>query len=544
VLGSSAQLFLDDWQYFGSRRELLAREDVAGYLLRPHQDHWYTVCTVIFHALAALWGTTFLPYLVVLIVCHLAVVAALRLLLLRLDVPTPVAGAVPLLVLVFGSGWSLVVWPSTISYSLPLAGFLAHLLLVDHDGPADRRDAWGTGLAIVGVMTAGIGALGVAAVTGLLVARRRFRPAVIAAVPSAVALGVWWLAYGDREIPWGTRRFELRSVVVFPDTPDTWARFVVRTFGAVGRSLVPVPGGAGIGMAAVLSALAVVVVKRPRGTGLALTSAAFAAMFALSNAKVRAWTAPDVADRDRYVYLQAVLVLPVLVLGCAAGVRAVRSVPARRVAGAVLVGALGFAVVRNVQLLLPAHRQYRAESKALVADIRLLAAFDELERVPPDVAVNQVWAKDLSAGHVQRLVRTGMVEPGPEPTPQQSVDLHTRYLVDVAPAVPGDAPAEFVRYLFGRVEPTGDGCHRVVSPGRLFRLELAIPPGTVAGVDVRTPGDPVIVSSFDETSSSFDRPVPPGGPDLVHLRLLSDRVRVALGLPDGAVVCGIVGLDG
>ena len=46
------------------------------------------------------------------------------------------------LLLVFGSGWEDIVFAIQLVYNLSLVAFLAMVLLVDHDGPPDRRDAW------------------------------------------------------------------------------------------------------------------------------------------------------------------------------------------------------------------------------------------------------------------------------------------------------------------------------------------------------------------------------------------------------------------
>ena len=41
----------------------------------------------------------------------------------------------------FGSGWENIVFAIQIVYNLSLLAFLVQLVLIDHDGPPDRRDA-------------------------------------------------------------------------------------------------------------------------------------------------------------------------------------------------------------------------------------------------------------------------------------------------------------------------------------------------------------------------------------------------------------------
>jgi len=70
------------------------------------------------------------------------------------------------------------------------------MLLVDHDGPVDRRDGFGVLVSLIGVSSSGFGPFFGFGVGLLLVLRRRWLAAVIAVVPQALAFVWWWLRWG------------------------------------------------------------------------------------------------------------------------------------------------------------------------------------------------------------------------------------------------------------------------------------------------------------------------------------------------------------
>src|SRR4029077_4092984 len=74
--------------------------------------------------------------------------------------------------------------------------FIGQLLLVDHDGPLDRRDGFGVAVSLVGVSSSGFGPFFGFGVAVLLVLRRRWLAAVVAVVPQALAWMWWWHLWG------------------------------------------------------------------------------------------------------------------------------------------------------------------------------------------------------------------------------------------------------------------------------------------------------------------------------------------------------------
>jgi hypothetical protein len=131
---------------------------------------------------------------------HVATVLLARTLCRRHGVSPWTTTVLSALLLVFGSGWENIVFAVQLTYDLSLVCFLAAVLLVDHDGPLDRRDVVGGLLAVVAVMSSGFGPFFVAGLALVLVARRRRAAAVAVAAPAGLLWAWWWLAWGSDSV--------------------------------------------------------------------------------------------------------------------------------------------------------------------------------------------------------------------------------------------------------------------------------------------------------------------------------------------------------
>ena len=114
----------------------------------------------------------------------------------RFGVTAWISTLMTILLLVFGAGWENLVFAVQIVYNFSLLAFLGQLLLVDHDGPLDRRDGFGVLVSLIGVSSSGFGPFFGFGVGLLLVLRRRWLAAVVAVVPQALAWIWWWLTWG------------------------------------------------------------------------------------------------------------------------------------------------------------------------------------------------------------------------------------------------------------------------------------------------------------------------------------------------------------
>ena len=165
-------------------------------MLRPHNEHWQT-----------------LPILAYRVVEHrrsaqLQAVSTgddrvapdgrvlLRVVMRRAGVVPWIATIAASLFVLFGPGHENVIWAFQVGFVGSLVCGLAHLILADHDGPLDRRDAIGLLFGIAGLMSSGAGVT-MAFVVGLAaLLRRGWRAAAFHLVPLAVLFLAWYLVVG------------------------------------------------------------------------------------------------------------------------------------------------------------------------------------------------------------------------------------------------------------------------------------------------------------------------------------------------------------
>ncbi len=197
------------------------------------------------------------------------------------------------------------------------------MLLLDHDGPVDRRDAIGLGLGLLAVMSSGIGVsmVVVAGITALL--RRGWRVALLHTAPLAAAYLVWWSIERPPTVgnPPPASTFEVvREVVSFAATG------VAGTFGA----LASVPY-LGFLLAAVTVGGLVLAWRhlgwsdwRRQGATVAALLVGLVVFYAISGSG-RWWDGSDYARTSRYLYLGAAFVLPAVAVAADALMRAVAS---------------------------------------------------------------------------------------------------------------------------------------------------------------------------------------------------------------------------
>jgi hypothetical protein len=187
--------FLDEWDFLSDRTA-----GNVGDLLRPHVNHWTTVPIVAWRVLWSVFGLrTYVPYVLLSVLVHVAVAALARVVMRRADVDPWIATAVAGVVLLFGAGAQNVMYAFQITFTGALAFGLAHLLLADHDGAIDRRDWIGLLMGALGLMCSGVAVTMVAVVGLATVVRRGWRIAAFHVVPLAVVYVAWWAKYARSE---------------------------------------------------------------------------------------------------------------------------------------------------------------------------------------------------------------------------------------------------------------------------------------------------------------------------------------------------------
>jgi hypothetical protein len=191
-IGRHNYFWFDEWDFLAGR-SLSSPDD----LLRAHNEHWSTIPIIAYRICWWAFGLrTYTPYLLMVVVAHVATAVLLWVMMRRADVNAWIAAAAAGLFLYLGTGFSNIVWAFQIGFVGSLAFGIAHLLLSDHEGPFDRRDAAGLLCGFAGLMCSGV-AVTLVAVVGLSVLLRRgWRMALLHVGPLAVVFGIWFLTYG------------------------------------------------------------------------------------------------------------------------------------------------------------------------------------------------------------------------------------------------------------------------------------------------------------------------------------------------------------
>ncbi len=304
-LGRDRWFFSDDWN-------LLADREPGSFqdLFRPNNAHWSTLGTIAYDVMWRLFGIrSYLPYQAMSVASHLFVVVMLRIVMRRAGVAPWVATAACAGFLVFAAGADNIVWAFQITNTGSVAFGLVQLVLADHDGPSDRRDAFAIGAGLLALMCNGI-AITMVGVVGLAVlVRRGWRPALLQVVPLAAAQALWTIIEDPQS---GSPRGR--------PSIDVVARWLVRFVEGIYTGL-----GSGALLGWILGAITVV------GVALAVTSQPLAETrrrlaapgalalgslaFSVTTVLGRWHLGTDAAASGRYLYTGAALALPLVAVG-------------------------------------------------------------------------------------------------------------------------------------------------------------------------------------------------------------------------------------
>jgi hypothetical protein len=215
----------DEWDFLVSRRA-----GDLGDIFRQHTEHLVALPVLTYRLMWELFGLrSYLPYQLLIVSLHLVAALLLRAVMRRAGVRPWIATAVGLLFVCFGAGNYDIVYPFQITLVGSLVFGLSHLLVADHGGPVDRRDAIGLGLGLVGLLCSGLAVAMVLAVGVATLLRRGWRVAMLHVVPLGVVYAVWWIVIGHQE------------PTPIPSLADA-ARFGTHMFGATVSAVGQVPG--------------------------------------------------------------------------------------------------------------------------------------------------------------------------------------------------------------------------------------------------------------------------------------------------------------
>jgi hypothetical protein len=292
--------FGDEWDFIGHRGVFGAERS----LWAPHTEHWSTLPILIYRGLYARYGLlTYVPYVAVLLLLHVAVSHLLWRLLLRANVDPLLATALSAVFMLLGAGSENLLWAFQIGFIGSIALGLATLLLVNHDGAWGWRDVAGWGVSIAGLMFAGLSVTMVAAAGLTVLMRRGWRQAALTvSVPGIVYL-IWFSLIGDQNI--GSSERTLNDFFRYPE-------YIWNGLRSAAEQTVGFPGAGAI----IVLGLAAFLLHRAglaSGPAAPAFACAFGALmqFAIIAAG-RATLGFEEPAASRYVYIVVALALPAI----------------------------------------------------------------------------------------------------------------------------------------------------------------------------------------------------------------------------------------
>lgn len=447
----------DEWAFLGHRGVLHADRS----LWAPHSEHWLTGPILIYRSLYAVFGVrTYVPYVVVLLLLHLAVSHLLWQLMRRAGIDPALATGLAATYVLLGAGYENLLWAFQIGFVGSVALGLAAVLLVNHDGPFDRRDVTGWVVGVASLMFSGIGVTMVAVVTVTVLLRRGLRDAALTvAVPCLVY--VVWLALAGREGLDAHPR-TLDSVLTYPDYIWTGMRAAVEEatgFPGAGTVLV-------LGLAAWL--------LRRAGTAAGPAAPAFAGaiggvlLFSVI-AVGRTALGAQQAQASRYTYVVMAMALPAMGLVLH---ELVDHLPSRR---AFVLFLLFLVALHNLGVL---REQTRRQTEAEKGLRTFVVAAARLVSSPGEVILNDrpepLFNPDIVVEDLRRMQREDKL-PKVDVTPADRVAAATvlQYATGTAELGTPSTPPRVERVTGAVEQRTGPGCVRLTPATGGAQVEVA-----------------------------------------------------------------------
>ncbi|MEO6629627.1 MAG: hypothetical protein ABIP03_13795 [Aquihabitans sp.] len=149
-------------------------------LIRGWYGHVIVVPVIAYRLLFGVVGLhTYWPYQALTIGAHLVVATCLRVIMRRMQVNPWLATTAAGMFLVYSAGNMNLFWGFQVSLTGALACGLVQILLVDHEGPTDRRDRYGFAAGVLSTLFSGVGPVMVALAGGTAGIRRGWRAGLV-----------------------------------------------------------------------------------------------------------------------------------------------------------------------------------------------------------------------------------------------------------------------------------------------------------------------------------------------------------------------------
>lgn len=422
--------FNDDWGQWGTNRVGAPIDDPGTFFFGAHNGHWMSLNRFVFEGIYRVVGLqTYLPYLVPVLAVHLAAVWLLYLVVRRAGVRPWLACAGAVVFAWFGSGAEVLTWADAFGFAAPLAFGAAQVLLVDHDGPIDRRDVLGLGLGLLSIVSGGASLTMIVVVAFSLALMRRWRAMMFAVVPPGLVWMLWFALIGHD----GERTFADREHV------PQMAAYFWRSISSSVESVTQI----GVSGAFVLALVAFAWWKPRRfcepGRAPVAALAAGLLLFALQTTLARVNLGVELASSSRYLYIGGFLILPLLLLAFEDVARLQpRLLPA-------MVVLLLWAAVANAFAVDGFARVWGPRKQAVHDAVAAVAQLDGLDRVPggtrladPQRAFEPEWAPTVDV--IRALRDNGDLPTFDPPLEADRLAWATRLLVRLEPSAGAPRP--------------------------------------------------------------------------------------------------------
>ena len=389
IIGRHQWFTRDDWASVITRPDRRATVGLADFLFAPQDGHWMTIPVLLYDTTRHLFGLdSYWPFLIPAMVAHIAAVLLARVLCLRHHVSPWTTTLLCSTLLMFGPGWENIVFAIQITYNFSLVAFLAQVVLTDHDGPADRRDWIGSGLALIGVMSSGFGPIFIVGIAVVLVLRQRWKALLIAVVPQGLAYA-WWA------LVWATDPASDNH----PGNKSQIPQFAAHGLRATFDALTGLPG---LGVIALFATLAVVLCGRfgRRSQAMFIGLGTTVVFMFVAIGFERVGFGVQLAESSRYIHIAAIVIAPAFGLAVDQLARIAREA---RWAG---LGLLGLAITLNFSTLRQATNSWALSSAderdtfELIAGSGLAAQADPARFLFAD-------SPDVTVGSLASMVKQG-----------------------------------------------------------------------------------------------------------------------------------------
>ena len=393
VVGRRQWFIRDDWAFLLTRTVIRDTRGVDDWLFTAQDGHWMTPPILVYRLIQNLFGLeSYWPYLVPVMALHVGAVLLVRILCRRVGVSAWTTTLLCSVLLVFGGGWENIVFGIQITYNMSLVAFLAQVVLVDHEGRADRRDVGGAVLGVIGVMSSGFGPFFILGVFVLLASRRRWTAAAIAVAPQALAYA-WWFVFWSSD----------NAAAVTPGPRSQVPAFAVRGITATFESLMGIASLAGVAILATV-AIAVWAGASWRVQSLLLTMWVVVVAMFLGVGVQRIGFGVDSAAASRYQHFAAMMLVPAL--GLAIDHVARWSMPVHRAVRLVVFAS----VVLNAGWLQVRGAEWADRARGEQGTFELVVGSPLAGTVDPQIGP-EPFSPDVSVAWLPFLVEAGAITP-------------------------------------------------------------------------------------------------------------------------------------